>query len=168
MGQLRRGLRKFGKLSWHEQLLFSEACFLHLTTGLFLKIIPFRWIPRVFSNPQSAILSPQSAAAPDTLNRKSQIANRKSETSPLAPHSSILYQVRAANHQASQVSPWKNKCLVSSLAARRMLNRRRIPSQLSLGVAKGGDGKLIAHAWLKAGDFEIVEKGGDFSELYLF
>ena len=27
---------------------------------------------------------------------------------------------------------------------------------------------MIAHAWSRAGDFEIVENGGDFNELYCF
>ena len=70
--------------------------------------------------------------------------------------------------RATVVSPWKNKCLISSLVARWMLRRRGIDSQLSLGVAKGANGKTIAHAWLKSGDYEIVEKGGDFTQLYLF
>lgn len=148
--------KKFVQLSWKEQLLFSEAFFLHLAVGLLLKVIPFRWIPRLFSNSQS------------TLNRKSQIrqsadqaANRKSQVSELE-------QIRNAIQRSSRYSPWKNKCLVSSLAARRMLNRRKVQSQLSLGVAKGSDGRMIAHAWLKAGVVEIIEKGRDFRELYLF
>ena len=133
--------RKFDKLSRSEQLLFSEACFLQLTTGLLLKFIPFKWIPKLFSC-------------------------RERETPEVERET--LIQLKTAILLSGRYSPWKNKCLVSSLAARRMLNRRRIPSQLSLGVAKGVNGKMIAHAWLKADDFEIVEKGGDFSELHMF
>ena len=70
--------------------------------------------------------------------------------------------------RAGKVSPWKNRCLVSSLAARCMLRRRKITSQLSLGVAKDAGGKVIAHAWLRAGDVEIVSAGGSFHELYQF
>ena len=149
-------LKKFGELSWDEQLLFSEALFLQLSVGFLLKVIPFRWIPRLFSGSHS------------TLNRKSQTANRKSEPYRLPPTASRLSQIKAATQRASLISPWRNKCLIQSLAARRMLNRRNIPSQLSLGVARGAGSKTIAHAWLKAGDFEIVEKTGDFSELFRF
>ena len=141
--------KKFVELSWNEQLLFSEALFLQLSIGFILKVIPFRWIPRLFTGSQS------------TSNRQSPIANQ-------SPHASRLYQIKAATQRASLISPWRNKCLIQSLAARRMLNRRNIPSQLSLGVAKGRDSKTVAHAWLKAGDFEIVEKTGDFSELFRF
>ena len=164
---------KFGELSWNEQLLFSEAFFLQLTIGLLLKIIPFRWIPKLFSSPQSAVLSQQSAVSSQQSAVSSQQSAPNTEyripyTEPLTPHPSRLYQIKTAIQRASKISLWKNKCLIQSLAARRMLNRRKIPSQLSLGVAKGENGKMIAHAWLKAGDFEIVEKAGDFSELYLF
>ena len=115
--------------------------FLQVTAGLLIKIIPFRWIPRLFAGYQSSVGSPQSE---------------------------VIELIRDAIVRAGRFSPWKNKCLISSLAARRMLNRRKIQSQISLGVAKDANGKTIAHAWLKAGDFEVVEKSGDYHELYLF
>jgi hypothetical protein len=134
-------LKKFSELSRREQVLFSEAFFLQVTIGLLLEIIPFKWIPRLFSNPE----------------RKAISEKRESFT-----------QIKSAIQLAGRYSHWRNKCLVQSLAARSMLNRRKISSELSLGVAKAENGKMIAHAWLKVGDFEIVEKGADFSELYLF
>jgi hypothetical protein len=136
-----KSIKKFGALSLNEKLFFSEAYFLQLTVGLLLKLIPFRKIPRLFSSPSR--LTPP--------------------VSPLIPE-----QIKQAIQRSGRVAPWRNKCLVQSLAARRMLNRRKISSQLSFGVAKGANGRTIAHAWLKAGDFEIVEKGADFSALYLF
>ena len=128
-------------LTFSERLFFSEALFLELSVGFLLKVIPFKWIPRFFSN------------------SKRGTGNEKRET---------LTLIKTAIQRSSQVSPWKNKCLISSLAARRMLNRRKNSSELFLGVALGENGKMIAHAWLKTGDFEVVEKGGDFRELFLF
>ena len=138
--------KKFGELSWNEQLLFSEAYFLQLTTGLLLKIIPFRWIPRLFANPSTS----------------------SSQVSRLRSQISSLEQIKTAIQHTSKISPWRNKCLIQSLSARRMLNRRKIQSLLSLGVTRDENGRMIAHAWLKAGDFEVVEKSGDYRELYLF
>ena len=138
MGQ---GFRKFGELPWKEQLLFSEAYFLHLTTGLILKVIPFRWIARVFSSRQSSVGSPQSE---------------------------VVELIKTAIGRASKVSPWRNRCLVSSLVGRCMLRRRKIGSQLSLGVAKNPEGKTIAHAWLKSGEYEIVDRRGGYTELFSF
>ena len=90
-------------------------------------------------------------------------------TLTLAPLTlSRLEVIKAATLSASRLSPWKNKCLVQSLAARWMLKERKIQSQLSLGVTFGQNKNMIAHAWLKADDFEVVEKSGDYKELYLF
>lgn len=133
--------RKYNLLQRKEKFLFLEALVLHLWVGLLLKVIPFRWIPRIFSSPQSAVGTQQSGD---------------------------LQLIKSALLRAGRVSPWMNRCLVSSLAARRMLNRRKISSRLSLGVAKSANGQTIAHAWLKVGDFEVVEKSGDYKELYLF
>jgi hypothetical protein len=149
--------RKFIKLPYREKILLSEALFFQLLVGLLLKIIPFKWIPRLFSNP-SAIFS--------------QIPGNSSHRTPLSAHlryhSSTLEEIKAATWRAGRISPWKNKCLVRSLAARWMLRNRKIQSQLSLGVASDNDKKLVAHAWLKADDFEVVEKNGEYKELYLF
>jgi hypothetical protein len=124
-----------------------------------LKVIPFRWIPRLFSAPHSSVSSQQST--PNTSSLTPHISR-------LTSHISYLEQLKTATQRASKVSLWRNKCLIQSLAARRMLSSRRIMSELSLGVAKGHDGKMIAHAWIKAGDFEVVEQSGDYKELFCF
>jgi len=134
-------LTRFLRLSFREKLLFSEALFFHLLTGLILKTVPFRKIPELFSSRQAAVSSHQS---------------------------DVTGQIKEAVARAGKVSPWRNRCLVSSLAARCMLNRRKIQSSLSLGMAKKMDGKNTAHAWLKAGDREIVERTAEFTELYTF
>jgi thymidylate synthase len=51
---------------------------------------------------------------------------------------------------------WARKCLVESIAAKRMLNRRQIPATLYMGVAKNEKGKLIAHAWLRSGNIWVT------------
>ena len=133
--------RKFFRLTWREKLIFCESLSFHLLIGLLLKVLPFRLIPGLFKNPQSAS------------------GSQKSE---------VIVSIRSAVQSAGRVSPWLNRCLVSSLAGRCMLRRRKIISQLSLGVAKNDVGKTIAHAWLRAGDVEVVTAGEGFSELYQF
>ena len=137
-----------------EKSLFVEAWILQLLIGILLKIIPFKRIPGLFANPHDK-----------------EGVNLRYENNELASYNSqerILSYLKAATRRAATVSPWPNKCLVSSLSARLMLIRRNIQSQLSLGVAKDSEGKLIAHAWLKVGEKEIVSKGGNFHQLYLF
>jgi len=136
-----RKLRRFRVLPLGEKLLFLEAFLLHLWVGLLLKVVPFRWIPRLFASRQSAVGSQQSA---------------------------IVENIRDAVQRAGQVSPWRNRCLVSSLAARCMLRRRAINSQIHLGIAKNAVGKTIAHAWLEAEGYEVVMKHGDYHDIYIF
>jgi len=132
---------KFLKLSGREKMLFLEAVVLHLWIGLLLKVIPFKRIPRFFASPKSKVESPDAK---------------------------VIELIRDAVARANRVSPWRNRCLVSSLAGRCMLRSRRIQSQISLGVAKGSDGKMVAHAWLRSGEIEIVERRGDYTELFSF
>ena len=133
-------------LPLNKKLLFLEALIYQLIIGLLLKFIPFKFIPRLFANPPS--LTPHSL--------------------PLTPHPSQLEAIRTATRQAGSCSPWKNKCLVQSLAGRWMLKKRKIQSQIYLGLTYGQDKKLIAHAWLKSDDFEVVEQGGDYKKLFIF
>jgi hypothetical protein len=157
--------RKFVELPWSEQLLFSEAYFLQLATGLLLKVVPFKWIPRLFAGkgesrpPLPRLRRARKAKGKSISSQERGTRNKEQGT---------IEQIKTAIQRSSPYSLWKNKCLISSLAARRMLNRRNIQSEISLGVAKDLSGKTIAHAWLKVGDFEIVEKSGDYHELYLF
>jgi len=145
--------RKFSRLPLHMKLMHLEAFFFQLSIGLLLKIIPFRRIPGMFPN--------LSHVKPGTRNLKP-------ETPYSLPRTPHLQEIKQANSSISRFSPWENKCLIKSLAARKMLNRRGMPSQLSLGVLKDTDSKTIAHAWIKSGDFEIVEKDRDYTELYNF
>ena len=136
-----RKLRRFMALSFREKLLFVEAFLLHLWVGMLLMVVPFRRIPRLFASRQSAVGSQQSA---------------------------IVENIRDAVQRAGQVSPWRNRCLVSSLAGRCMLRRRQINSQIHLGIAKNAAGKTIAHAWLEAEGYEVVRKHGDYHDIYVF
>ena len=64
----------------------------------------------------------------------------------------------------ARFTPWDSNCLAQALAAKRMLERRRIRSTLYLGVRKDDRGQLQAHAWLRWGDQLIT--GGRGHEDY--
>ncbi len=138
--------KKFMALPYRKKLLFFEALMFQFIAGLILKLVPFRKIPRLFALPSHSALRNFVATAPRLTSQ----------------------EIKQAIIITGGLSPWKNKCLVQSLAARWMLNRRGIHSQLSLGVTIGHDKKIIAHAWLKVKNFEVVEKNGNYLELYLF
>ncbi len=77
----------------------------------------------------------------------------------------VLGDIRQALRQADRIAFWKNRCLVKSIAGRWMLRRRRITSQITFGVNHDREKRLIAHAWLKAGAFEVVDRNGEYHEL---
>ena len=65
-----------------------------------------------------------------------------------------------ANRICNQTK-WQSKCLVRALVAQKLLYRKHIPTTLYLGVKKENS-KLIAHAWLRAG--QLYCTGGDGKE----
>ena len=65
--------------------------------------------------------------------------------------------IRSAITRASLRIP-KASCLVQALSGWWMLKRRKIPSQLRIGVEKGANG-FSAHAWLCVGDTIVI--GGE-------
>jgi hypothetical protein len=143
--KIRAIIKKFLNLPRKKKLLHIEAFCWQLSIGLLLKIVPFRYIPRLFGTRRTA--------------------HDSRLTDPLK---SQLEEIRYVIWSVSRFIPWKNKCLIKSLAARKMLSGRGIVSQLSMGVLKDENSKAIAHAWIKSGEFEIVGKDGDYFELYLF
>lgn len=53
-------------------------------------------------------------------------------------------------------TPWESKCLVQSLTAQKMLRRKGISSTLYLGVKKDENGKMIAHSWIRSGEYCVT------------
>jgi predicted GIY-YIG superfamily endonuclease len=51
---------------------------------------------------------------------------------------------------------WARKCLVESIAVKRMLRRRHIPATLYLGVAKDNQDRMTAHAWVRSGNIWLT------------
>lgn len=135
------GIKKF--LSWPCKLriLFLEAFVIQTITWMLLKLLPFRVIFKLYHNPEK----------PMKEFRKD-----------------IPEKIKIVTSSAISITCLRNRCLVQSLTARCMLRRRRIESQLSFGFMKDRAGNSVAHAWIVAGDIEIVEKGNSYVELKRF
>jgi hypothetical protein len=63
---------------------------------------------------------------------------------------------------AAPHTPWKSNCLAQGIAGKVMLRRRRIPSTLYLGMAKGQmtAEPLVGHAWLRCAARVITGPAG--------
>ena len=73
----------------------------------------------------------------------------------------VAERVAFAIPRAGARVPWRSDCLVQAMAARRWLERCRVGSELHVGVRRGSERKLDAHAWLTCGNKVVT--GGDIS-----
>ena len=62
---------------------------------------------------------------------------------------------------ASHLVPGGGHCLTKALVAESLLLRRGYAVEMTIGVAKGEKGQLIAHAWLECDGTVLI--GGDES-----
>jgi len=127
---------KFLKLSGREKGRFLEAAFWLGVYRAAILFVPFKKIAGRLGKHQA-----------------------ETDEAPLdvAVRQETLAVARAVRAMARRL-PWDCKCLVQAAAGKRMLDRRRIPATLYLGAAKDEENKLIAHAWLRAGDVILAGK----------
>jgi hypothetical protein len=81
---------------------------------------------------------------------------------PSEPVERVGGEIGRAVTGAAAVLPWHPTCLRQAVAARRMLDRRRIPSVLLLGLLDSRS--LAAHAWVQVGERIVV--GGQRSSAF--
>ncbi|MDQ0975354.1 hypothetical protein QFZ31_005232 [Neobacillus niacini] len=68
----------------------------------------------------------------------------------------LIRDVSFAINVMSRYTFWESMCLVKAIAGMRMLEKRKVESTIYLGTGKDGDGKMIAHAWLRSGPFFLT------------
>lgn len=135
-------IRAFYRLSYSEKQLLIEAVYYMFIAKINIQIFPFKRIVKNLSQ------NPDFEDSSDIV---------------------ILQQIRRAIKRANKLAFWRNVCLVQSITARIMLNRRGISSQIYLGLRFEDGKKLAAHAWLKSGSLFITPKGTmQFKEIMRF
>lgn len=80
----------------------------------------------------------------------------------------VAQQIHLAIKRSAHMTFWKNKCLIQSFVARKMLNRRNLSSEAFLGLSKAGEFDYKAHAWVISSDVEVIAKGVDFTTVHSF
>jgi len=122
--------------SWDRRLLIKAT----VTVGavrMGLWVLPFRILRRIVSTTTTA--NEVQTADRTTINR-------------------VVWAVWTASRYVPAAT-----CLTQALATQVLLGRRRQPACLRVGVAKGEDGQLQAHAWVESDGAVII--GGSESEL---
>jgi len=130
-------LRKFISLTVRDKFLFIEAFSWLLLAKLVLIILPFKRILPLLKQKES-----RKEGSFDVIS------------------------IRDALARASTATPWLSTCLIKSMAARWMLNKRKIPSRMSIGMRKDIKGGLKMHAWISSRNIHIVNADKDYKELY--
>lgn len=118
----------------------AEAALLLTVLRIAVGRVPFRWLAK------AAGLAAGGDAAP---------ANQAGAE-----------RVRLALQRAAARLPFETTCLMQALAGAAMLRRRGVAATVQLGVARDGTqaGRLVAHAWLRAGD--VVLTGADGADRF--
>lgn len=161
MPSIIRKIKKFLLLPPRENRMFWEAVFWCAVARLSIHLLPFRIYSRLMGKPQQIPKEPDNNTQIEEKNRDGEIHDTKNgdENS-----SNLLNLISRAINRASSHVPWKTKCMVEAIAAKRMLHKRKIPCTVFLGVAKDKNqkDKLIAHAWLKCDDIIVTGNKMDY------
>ena len=137
---------KFLRLSSFEQSLFFRATVLLAIVGIGLRSVSFRRIEGLLGSTDVAVgkaLSPVDAAK----------------------------QARSTARIVAFVSrngPYRANCLSTSLVLRRYLLRQGIPAELRVGVRKGSDGSLDAHAWVEHAGEPLINRADVYQDFAPF
>ncbi len=62
-----------------------------------------------------------------------------------------LAMIKSIFHNIQKYLAWFFKCFEQAVAAKKLLNKRHIPSCICFGLTTD-EGKLKAHAWVRCGD----------------
>jgi hypothetical protein len=124
------------KKAFRYRTILLEALFWLGIARLVILMLPFRWV--------EPALGKRMAESP---------------TDALPQDPQQLKQVAWAVNTMSRYTPWQSKCLVQAMAAKRMLQSRKIVSTLYLGVTRSNPKPLEAHAWLRSGPVYVT--GGE-------
>lgn len=124
---------KFLALRLSEKFIFLEAFGLLAFSKIAVRIIPFR----------------KMAAHLGDINKAAGLLSATQMKEALG--------VRHIIFMTSANVPWKSVCLDQALTAMMMLNRRKLPNTLYLGVKiDEAKRKIEAHAWVKCNDKILV------------
>ena len=142
-------IQKIAYLRLTDYLQMTEAAFFLIIANILIFLVPFRW--------WHGWIGKKNQEAPFHNLNTHDIQNLKR----------IQHNVRRANKVLFHAS----KCFAHSLTLKKMLQIRGYQSTLYLGVKKGKEQSLLAHAWLKYGNWVLYggrEADKHYTQLIFF
>lgn len=90
------------------------------------------------------------------------MGTRNQESAPQETVEAYRYAglVSKAVNRVCDQTPWESKCLVKALTIQHFLKKKKISSTLYLGVGKS-NANMIAHAWLRVGEYYVSGGNGE-------
>lgn len=131
--RLLRSCRTFLKLDFNIKIRFIKAFIYTGCARAFILFIPF--------NKLRKRMGKLKEESPDNVD-----INTYSEAKGVSEIVNII----------SRHTPWESKCLVQALTAQKLLKEKGIYTTLYLGVRKDKDNNMLAHAWLRCGEYYVT------------
>jgi len=125
-------------MTWTRPLLVAEAALTLVAMQAALNLVPF---PRLARRWGRFVTADEGRALRAT---------------PATREAALAAEVGWAVGRAARHLPLRLLCLSQALAARRMLERRRVASVLHFGVAHRPLRPFDAHAWVNAGGVKVI------------
>ncbi len=125
---------KFRRLSFRDKKGLVQSLFLMLVFWVALRLLPFGTLYRWLSRTELAGSSPSGREQDEAAG--------------------MARSIRRAN----RLLGWRDDCLPQALTALFLMKRHGIGANLRIGVKKGPDGMLHAHAWVEH-DGKVVVGG---------
>jgi hypothetical protein len=121
--------RKLSGIGWQERAALLRATGLLVVARLALRALPLRKVLAWASPPADRSTPPQERG----LQR-------------------LIWAVDVVGWRLFP----RNPCLTQAIAVQRLLRRRGYPAELRIGVRKGEDASLDAHAWVESGGEVVI------------
>lgn len=134
-----RQLRALRQRTWPDRLLLAQAGLVVAVVRLVLTLVPFRAWKGLIVQPPVRV-------------------DHRQGTDP-----GVVSRVTAAVRTISRYIPAAT-CLTQALATQLLLTWRGCATKLKIGVAKGSDGQLQAHAWVEWGGQVIIGGSEDLGQ----
>ena len=130
-------LRKYYSINKIERRILNQTFFWLIYAFLLARFIPLRWFNKL-------------------LGEFKKVDGNIINNEQLQRINEVLKNLRRIKRRL----PWKVKCFEEAIVAKKILEKFKIKSTIYLGVAKGSEESLIAHAWLKSGNSFITGERG--------
>lgn len=130
-------IKKFIRVPTKDKVIYIKVLLLSALYRLIILIVPFK-----------------------KLSKRMGEYNKESIYNPNNEEIHYIYKISKIIRKVCFNTPWESKCLVQALIGQRFLYKKKIESTLFLGVSKDSRNEMIAHAWLKCGEYYVTGYNG--------